>query len=60
MLKTVIHKQKLILTNYHVIEGAQTIQVVFDDGATVSATVAGSAGTLESRLFRHSLDARKT
>ena len=31
-----------ILTNYHVIDGAQTIQVVFDDGATVSATVAGS------------------
>ncbi len=30
-----------ILTNYHVIDGAQTIQVVFDDGATVSATVAG-------------------
>ena len=31
-----------ILTNNHVVEGARTIQVVFSDGATVSATVVGT------------------
>jgi len=31
-----------ILTNYHVIEGAQTITVTFSDGGTASATVSGT------------------
>jgi S1-C subfamily serine protease len=31
-----------ILTNYHVIAGAQTVEVQFDDGATVSAVIGGT------------------
>jgi S1-C subfamily serine protease len=31
-----------ILTNYHVIAGAQTVEVLFDDGSTVSAVIAGT------------------
>jgi S1-C subfamily serine protease len=31
-----------ILTNYHVIAGAQTVEVRFDDGATVSAVIGGT------------------
>jgi S1-C subfamily serine protease len=30
-----------ILTNYHVIAGAQTVEVRFDDGSTVSAVIGG-------------------
>ncbi len=38
----VIDKLGHILTNYHVIEGAETVQVTLSDGTTREATVAGA------------------
>jgi serine protease Do len=52
----VIHKDGLILTNYHVVEDADTIEVVFDNGdgteRKMSAKVLGSAPDYDVALIQ--------
>ena len=54
----VIDKNGDILTNYHVIEGATSIDVVFDDGSSVSATVAGSDAAKDLAVIKVNPSAR--
>src|SRR6266567_571941 len=43
-----------ILTNAHVLAGAQNIQVAFSDGTTVAATLVGSNTGADLAVIRHS------
>ncbi len=48
-----------VLTNYHVVQGANTIRVVLADGTSVTATVAGSAPQDDLALLSANLPADK-
>ena len=46
----------LIATNYHVIEGADTLEVIFDDDSTVEAVVKGTDSTMDLAVIAVMLD----
>ena len=48
-----------ILTNYHVIAGAQSVTVTFSDGSTANATVVGTNSNLDLAVIRVSVSASK-
>ena len=48
-----------ILTNYHVISGAQSVTVTFSDGSTANATVVGTNSNLDLAVIRVSVSASK-
>lgn len=47
----------LIATNYHVIEGADTLEVIFSDDSTIEAVVKGTASDMDLAVIAVSLDA---
>jgi len=48
----IIDEQGFILTNYHVVSGANTIEVTLADGSTLSATVVGSDASNDLAVIR--------
>ncbi len=46
----------LVATNYHVIEGADTLEVIFDDGTTVEAVVKGTDSDMDLAVIAVVLD----
>ncbi len=54
----VIDKDGHIVTNYHVVEGAQTIQVGFSNRETVDATVVGSDPATDLAVLKVDLSAQ--
>lgn len=48
-----------ILTNYHVISGAQSVTVTFSDGSTANATVVGTNSNLDLAVIRVSVSASR-
>ncbi|HEV3162769.1 MAG TPA: trypsin-like peptidase domain-containing protein [Isosphaeraceae bacterium] len=55
----VIDRQGLILTNYHVIEGAEVLQVTLYDGSTHSAEVVGKDPSNDVAVIRITAPAEK-
>ena len=51
----VIDKQGNVLTNYHVVDGANQVSVKFADGTMVGGRVIGSGTVLDSARFRYLL-----